>query len=103
MAGSLSRLPSVPAGQQWQAEVGTQQTLNAARPWENDMSLERMILLVVGLIVVASTVLGVLHSPGWLWVTGIMGLHLVQAAFTGMCPVVAVLKKLGLPERAGFA
>jgi hypothetical protein len=31
-----------------------------------------------------------------------MGAHLVQASFTGMCPVVAMLKKLGLPERPGF-
>jgi hypothetical protein len=77
--------------------------VSAAKPWENAMSLERMILLVVGLIVVASVLLAVYHSPGWLWVTGIMGLHLVQAAFTGMCPVVSILKKMGLPERAGFA
>jgi hypothetical protein len=44
----------------------------------------------------------VLHSPSWLWVTALMGAHLVQAAFTGMCPVVMILRKMGLPERAGF-
>jgi len=27
----------------------------------------------------------------------------VQASFTGMCPVVMALKKMGLPSRAGFA
>jgi hypothetical protein len=31
-----------------------------------------------------------------------MGAHLAQAAFTGMCPVVMVLRKMGLPERGGF-
>lgn len=67
------------------------------------MSLERTILLVVGVIVLGSVLLAVYHSPNWLWVTGIMGAHLIQASFTGMCPVVAVLRKMGLPQKAGFA
>lgn len=67
------------------------------------MSLERTILLVVGVIVLGSVLLGVYHSPNWLWLTGLMGAHLIQASFTGMCPVVAVLKKMGLPQKAGFA
>jgi len=67
------------------------------------MSVERAILLVVGMVVLGSLLLGVYHSPNWLWVTGLMGFHLVQASFTGMCPVVRLLKKLGLPQRSGFA
>lgn len=67
------------------------------------MSLERTILLVVGVIVLGSVLLGVYHSPNWLWLTGLMGAHLIQASFTGLCPVVAVLKKMGLPQKAGFA
>jgi hypothetical protein len=67
------------------------------------MSLERMILLVVGVVVLGSVLLSVYHSPHWLWLTGVMGAHLIQASFTGLCPVVRMLKKLGLPERAGFA
>ena len=67
------------------------------------MSLERTILLVVGVIVLGSVLLAVYHSPNWLWLTGIMGAHLIQASFTGMCPVVAVLRKMGLPQKAGFA
>jgi len=68
----------------------------------HNMSLERMILLVFGLVVLGSVLLSVLHSSAWLWVTALMGAHLAQAAFTGMCPVVMVLRKMGLPERAGF-
>jgi hypothetical protein len=67
------------------------------------MSLERTILLVVGVIVLGSVLLGVYYNPNWFWVTGIMGAHLIQASFTGMCPVVAILKKMGLPQKAGFA
>ena len=66
------------------------------------MSLERMILLLVGLVVLGSVALSALRSTSWLWVTAPMGAHLVQAGFTGMCPVAMVLGKMGLPERAGF-
>ncbi len=67
------------------------------------MTLERSILLIAGLIVLGSVLLAVYHDTRWLWLTGLMGAHLVQASFTGLCPVVAALRKMGLPSRAGFA
>ena len=67
------------------------------------MSVERAILLVVGSLIIASVLLAVYHSPNWLWLTGLLGAHLIQASFTGMCPVVIALKRMGLPTRAGFA
>lgn len=67
------------------------------------MTVERSILLIVGVIVLGSTLLAVYHSSNWLWPAGLMGAHLVQASFTGMCPVVMTLKKMGLPTKAGFA
>jgi hypothetical protein len=53
--------------------------------------------------VLGNALLAAFHSPNWLWLTGIMGAHLIQASFTGICPVVMTLKKLGLPTKAGFA
>lgn len=67
------------------------------------MTIERTILLVVGAIVLGSTLLSIYHTPNWMWLTGIMGAHLIQASFTGLCPVVAALKKIGLPAKAGFS
>ncbi|MEE4012525.1 DUF2892 domain-containing protein [Roseibium sp. FZY0029] len=67
------------------------------------MTVERAILLVVGLLIVASVLLAVYVNLNWLWLTGILGAHLVQASFTGLCPVVMILKKLGLPQKSGFA
>jgi hypothetical protein len=67
------------------------------------MTVERIVLLVVGIVVLGSTLLAVYHSANWLWVTGIMGAHLIQASFTGLCPVVALLKSSGLPSKPGFA
>ncbi len=71
--------------------------------WENTKTVERAILLVVGLLILASVLLAVYVNLNWLWLTGILGAHLVQASFTGLCPVVMVLKKLGLPQKSGFA
>jgi hypothetical protein len=66
------------------------------------MTIERMILLVVGLVVVCSVLLAVYQDIRWLWLTGLMGAHLIQASFTGMCPVVAALKRLGFPSKPAF-
>jgi hypothetical protein len=66
------------------------------------MTIERAILLVVGVIVTASAVLAMYVDPRWLWLTAAMGAHLIQAAFTGMCPVVMLLTRLGVSSRAAF-
>ncbi|WP_406857296.1 DUF2892 domain-containing protein [Alsobacter sp. KACC 23698] len=66
------------------------------------MTIERMILLVVGVVFLASVLLAVYQSPTWLWLTGLMGAHLIQASFTGMCPVVIAMKRMGLPSRPAF-
>jgi hypothetical protein len=67
------------------------------------MTVERAILLTVGGLIIASVLLAVYHDINWLWLTGILGVHLVQASFTGLCPVVWMYKRLGLPSRPGFA
>ena len=67
------------------------------------MTVERAILLTVGGLIIASVLLAVYVNINWLWLTGILGAHLVQASFTGFCPVVRAFKRLGLPSRAGFA
>jgi hypothetical protein len=66
------------------------------------MTIERAILLVVGVIVTSSVLLAIYVDPRWLWLTGAMGAHLIQAAFTGMCPVIAALKRMGLSSRPAF-
>jgi len=63
----------------------------------------RAILLVVGGVVLVTVLLGLCHRPRWLWLTGLLGPHLIQASRTGICPVVTTLKKPGMPSRAGFA
>jgi Protein of unknown function (DUF2892) len=66
------------------------------------MTLERAILLTVGSLILLSVLLAVYVNLNWLWLTGLLGAHLVQASFTGFCPVVMALKRMGLPSKAGF-
>ena len=66
------------------------------------MTIERSILLVVGSVVLISVLLAVYQNPNWLWLTGLIGAHLIQASFTGLWPVVRLLKRMGLPSRPAF-
>ena len=66
------------------------------------MTIERSILLVVGSVVLISVLLAVYQNLNWLWLTGLMGAHLIRASFTGLCPVVRLLKRMGLPSRPAF-
>ena len=44
--------------------------------------MEQWLRLLGGTIVLGSVLLVVFHNPQWLWVTGIMGVNLIQSAFT---------------------
>ena len=47
------------------------------------MTVERAILLTVGGLIIVSVLLAVYVNISWLWLTGLLGAHLVQASFTG--------------------
>ncbi len=68
------------------------------------MSVDRVVLAVAG-VVILSTVAYVLLLGGsiqWLWLTGFVGLNLLQSAFTGFCPLAIILKKLGIKPGQAF-
>jgi hypothetical protein len=60
-------------------------------------TVERGLRLVAGLFVVLSVLLGVYVSPWFFVFTAFVGLNLFQSAFTNWCPMMVVLRKLGLP------
>ena len=65
------------------------------------MSIDRIVMAFAGTMILLSLVLSQLHSPAWLWLTAFVGANLLQAAFTGFCPLAIVLKRIGL--RPGMA
>ncbi len=66
------------------------------------MSIDRIVLAVAGIFVVLSVVLAQVFSPYWLLFTAFVGLNLMQSAFTGFCPLAAILKKFGVKPGLAF-
>jgi hypothetical protein len=65
-------------------------------------SVDQWVFRLAGLFVLASLLLSQLHSLHWLWFTAFVGANLVQASFTGLCPLAMLLARLGVPEGAAF-
>ncbi len=62
------------------------------------MTVESMLRLIAGFFVAASTLLGMYVHPYFLWFTVFVGLNLLQSAFTGWCPMMAILRMSGVPD-----
>ncbi len=66
------------------------------------MKLERTLRGLAGFFLLLSLGLGSmfhqieLGSLSWLWMIAFIGFNLLQSAFSNWCPMMAVLKKLGL-------
>ena len=65
-------------------------------------SLDQWVFRIAGLFVLVSLILAQLHSPYWLWFTAFVGANLLQASFTGICPLAMILSKLGAQPGAAF-
>jgi hypothetical protein len=66
------------------------------------MTIDRIVFAFAGAMVLISLGLGLLVSPYWFLLTAFVGLNLLQSAFTGFCPLAAMLKKLGSSPGAAF-
>ena len=63
------------------------------------MSIERMVRIFAGSVVLLSLALGVeasplYHSVQWLWLTAFVGANLLQSGFTGFCPLEIALRRM---------
>lgn len=65
-------------------------------------NIDQWVFRVAGLFVLASLALSQLHSIHWLWFTAFVGANLLQASFTGFCPVALILERLGVRSGAAF-
>ena len=66
------------------------------------MSIDRMVMAFAGSFILLSLALAHWHSPNWLWFTAFVGANLLQASFTGFCPMAIILKKLGVKSGSAF-
>jgi Inner membrane protein YgaP-like, transmembrane domain len=60
------------------------------------MTIDRYLRMIAGAVVLTSLGLGYFVSPYWYLFTAFVGLNLFQSAFTNWCPVMSVLKALGV-------
>ena len=65
------------------------------------MKTESLVRLLAGTVVLAGVVLTHFVSPWWLLLPAFAGLNLIQSVFTGFCPPVVILTKLGWVDEAG--
>ncbi len=60
------------------------------------MNVDTWLRLIAGAFVAASVLLGIYVNQNFLWFTLFVGLNLFQSAFTGWCPMMAILRRAGV-------
>ncbi|HEY0593384.1 MAG TPA: DUF2892 domain-containing protein, partial [Thermoanaerobaculia bacterium] len=64
------------------------------------MTVDRYLRLIAGLFIFLSVALGWYVHPAFFFFTAFVGLNLVQSAFTDWCPMMALLRRLGVRDTA---
>jgi hypothetical protein len=57
------------------------------------MSIEQVVRIFAGAVVLASLALAVTVSLNWLWLTAFVGANLLQSGFTRVCPLESMLRR----------
>ena len=60
------------------------------------MTVERYLRMIAGFFVMMSVALGYCVHPAWFLFTAFVGLNLFQSAFSGWCPMMTFLRKVGV-------
>lgn len=66
------------------------------------MSIDRVVMAFAGCVILLSLALGVYVNSYFFLLTAFVGLNLLQASFTGFCPLAMVLKKFGVKPGCAF-
>jgi len=62
------------------------------------MTIDRLVRLFAGLMILLSIALTHYAHPYWVALTIFVGANLLQSGFTNICPLSSILKKMGVPE-----
>jgi hypothetical protein len=65
------------------------------------MTIERTLRLLAGIFILVSLALGHWVNSYWYLFTAFVGLNLFQSGFTNWCPMMTVLRELGLEKQRG--
>lgn len=62
------------------------------------MTVDKIVHLVAGIMILISIALAHFIHPNWIWLTAFIGLNLAQSGLTNFCPLSFILKKAGVKE-----
>ena len=64
------------------------------------MTINEGLRMVAGFFILLSVALGYWVHPAWFLFTAFVGLNLLQSAFSHWCPMMWILKKVGLQKES---
>lgn len=67
------------------------------------MSIDRIVMMFAGTVILISLTLSQLHHVYWLFLTAFVGVNLLQASLTGFCPLAMILKAFGAKPGKAFS
>lgn len=67
------------------------------------MSIDKIVFAFAGIVILGSLALSQYHSVNWLWLSAFVGANMLQAAFTGFCPLASILKMAGAKPGQAFS
>ncbi|KJS39922.1 MAG: sulfurtransferase [Rhodospirillaceae bacterium BRH_c57] len=68
------------------------------------MSIDRIVMAFAGTVILATLAAYFFAGIEWaLYLTAFVGLNMLQAAFTGFCPLAMILKKVGAKPGVAFS
>jgi hypothetical protein len=67
------------------------------------MSIDRLVMAFAGAMILVSVALTHYHHANWMWLTVFVGANMLQASFTGFCPLAFILKKIGARPGQAFS
>jgi hypothetical protein len=66
------------------------------------MNIDRIVLAFAACMILLSLALAHFVSPWWLLLTLFVGANMLQASFTGFCPLATILRKVGAKPGCAF-
>lgn len=83
----------------------TKPTRPATRPEHSQRdaaTIDQLVFRFAGGVILLALTLAYALSPYWLWLAAFVGANLLQASYTGFCPLAMLLRRLGVPPGAAF-
>jgi hypothetical protein len=66
------------------------------------MNIDRFVFAFAGIVILAGLLLAHYVSAWWLLLPAFVAFNMLQAAFTGFCPLAMVLRKAGVKPGCAF-